>query len=218
MYGDAVYRGAILRALRELGASMSEAEFAAAYDECRRDQGGSFRRRLAGRFLPGASSPAFDLDAAAATVRRMASAHWAYPAEALEPDVPPCLRELERRGYRMAVVANQPSSVRDALRRDGLERYFEAWAISEELGLEKPDLRMYERVLADTGVPAQRAAMVGDRLDDDIAPAGAVGMQAVWVLRGEAPSEPTVEQLAAPDAVVRSMSELPEVLEALGPD
>ena len=33
--------------------------------------------------------------------------------------------------------------------------------------------------------------MVGDRLDYDVRPARRVGMRAIWMLRGEAPDEPT---------------------------
>ena len=42
--------------------------------------------------------------------------------------------------------------------------------------------------------------MVGDRLDYDVRPAKAAGMRAIWVLRGEAPDDPTPAQLAEPDA------------------
>jgi putative hydrolase of the HAD superfamily len=55
--------------------------------------------------------------------------------------------------------------------------------------------------------------MVGDRLDRDIAPAKALGMRTVWVLRNEAPEDPTAEQLAVPDAAVRTLDEVPPLLE-----
>ena len=215
MYGDEVYRVAVRRALRELGAAMTDAEFDAAYEQCRREQDGSFRRKLAARFLPEPGTGRLDPNAAAEEVGRRASAHWSYPAEALEPDVMPCLRELTGRGYRLAVVANQPRSVRDALRRDGLDGFFDAWAISEELGVEKPDPRIFEHALTQTGVTPQRAVMVGDRLDYDIVPARAAGMRGVWVLRGEAPDEPSAEQLAVPGAAISSLAELTGALEAL---
>jgi putative hydrolase of the HAD superfamily len=38
----------------------------------------------------------------------------------------------------------------------------------------------------------------------------------VWVLRGEAPDEPTAEQLAEPDAHVRTLDEVPRMLETWG--
>jgi FMN phosphatase YigB (HAD superfamily) len=40
-------------------------------------------------------------------------------------------------------------------------------------------------------------------------------MHAVWVLRGEAPDEPSPEQLAEADAAVRRLDELPDALDAM---
>ena len=57
--------------------------------------------------------------------------------------------------------------------------------------------------------------MVGDRLDYDVRPAKAAGMRAVWVLRGEAPDDPTPEQLAEADARGPRPRRAPPALEAL---
>jgi putative hydrolase of the HAD superfamily len=54
--------------------------------------------------------------------------------------------------------------------------------------------------------------MLGDRLDYDVRPAKAAGMRAVWVLRGEAPDDPTPAQLAEADAAVRDLTEVSDVL------
>ncbi|HEX2424729.1 MAG TPA: HAD hydrolase-like protein, partial [Actinomycetota bacterium] len=59
------------------------------------------------------------------------------------------------------------------------------------------------------------AAMVGDRLDYDVRPAREAGMHAVWMLRGEAPDEPSPEQLAEADAAIRRLDELPDALDAM---
>ncbi|HZD81143.1 MAG TPA: HAD family hydrolase [Actinomycetota bacterium] len=206
LYGDAGYREALRRALRELGARFSDQEFDAEYARCRRDQSGSFRRRLTRRFL----GPDADLDA----VERHAGAWWHYTPEDLEPDALPTVRELAR-SYRLGLVANQPSGVRRALARDGLEPYFEVRAVSDDVRLEKPDPRIFVHALASAGVRGDRAVMVGDRLDYDVRPAREAGMRAVWLLRGEAPDDPTPEQLAEPDAAIRSLRELREVLEEL---
>jgi len=57
--------------------------------------------------------------------------------------------------------------------------------------------------------------MVGDRIDYDVLPAARVGMRTVWILRGEAPRDPTPEQLSIPDGVIRTLRELPSVLDQL---
>ncbi|MGH2676330.1 MAG: HAD hydrolase-like protein, partial [Actinomycetota bacterium] len=71
---------------------------------------------------------------------------------------------------------------------------------------------IFERAVAAAGAPAVRCAMVGDRLDNDILAAKRNGMRGVWMLRGEAPPEPTEDQLARVDGSVRSLTELPEAL------
>lgn len=205
MYDDSIYARSWLRALRECGASMSDAAFDAEYAAARAAQDGSFRRRLTGRFL----GPDADL----AVVESHAARYWSYPATALYPDVLPCLQTLTGR-YRLGVIANQPTSVRGALERDGLTGYFEVWGVSDDLGMQKPDPKLFSHVLYTAGVSPARAAMLGDRLDYDVRPARASGMRAIWVLRGEAPDDPTPTQLAEADASVRGLDEVPDLLDA----
>jgi putative hydrolase of the HAD superfamily len=205
MYDDRVYAMAWRRALREAGGDFTDDEFEQEYEAARVAQHGSFRRRLSTRFI----GPDADL----AELERIAGRYWDYPPSALEPDVVPCLDRLSAR-FRLGVIANQPSAVRASLERDGLTRFFEVWGVSEDLGLQKPDPQLFTMTLRTAGVDGARAAMVGDRLDYDVRPARLAGMRAVWVLRGEAPDDPTAEQVAEADAVVRDLTELPPLLES----
>jgi putative hydrolase of the HAD superfamily len=204
MYDDGIYARSWQRALRELGAVFTDEEFDEEYRAVRAAQSGSFRKRLSARFLPEVS-----LD----EIRNLASTYWAYPPQALFPDVLPCLEVLAGR-YRLGVIANQPSHVRDAMIRDGLDGFFEVWGVSEDVGLEKPDPRLFAYAAREAGVAPSSAAMVGDRLDYDVRPAAAAGMRTVWMLRGEAPDAPTADQLAEADATVSGLAELPSVLES----
>ncbi len=206
MYSDTIYTDALRRALRDLGAIFTEEEFEAEYALARAAQSGSFRKRMAARFL----GPGADVNALAAAAKR----YWAYPPDALEPDVKPCLDALAGR-YRLGIIANQPSQVRYAMSRDGIEDFFEIWGVSDDIGLEKPDPRLYAHVLYTAGISPMHTVMLGDRLDYDVIPAKTAGMRAVWILRGEAPEHPTGPQLAEADAAVRSLAEIPEVLAAL---
>jgi putative hydrolase of the HAD superfamily len=203
MYDDTVYARSWRRALRESGAEFSDEDFDLEYTAARAAQAGSFRRRLTDRFLGS--------DADLVPIEARAARYWAYPPTALYDDVVPCLEALAGR-LRLGVIANQPSSVREAMDRDGLTRFFEVWGVSDDLGLQKPDPGLFTHVLSTAGVQAQHAVMLGDRLDYDVRPAKASGMRAVWVLRGEAPDEPTPEQLGEADASVRDLREVPAVL------
>ncbi|HEX5950563.1 MAG TPA: HAD-IA family hydrolase [Actinomycetota bacterium] len=207
IYDDRTYRRAVLRGLRDLGATMSEEEYDAAYDDLRRAQAGSFRDALAERFL--------SADVGRETVTRAVAPHWSNPPDALHDDVRPCLDDLVAAGYRLGVIANQPSEVRRAMVRDRLTHYFGFLGVSDDLGLEKPDPRIFAHAVEVVGAEPSMCAMVGDRLDHDVRPAKAAGMRAVWVLRGEAPERPTSAQLAEPDAWVRTLADLPAALEAI---
>jgi HAD superfamily hydrolase (TIGR01509 family) len=207
LYDDRVYARAWRQALRSAGASFSDAEFEAEYAACRASQDGSFRRRLADRFL----GPEADVEELA----KVAARYWDYPPASVQPDAKPTLESLREAGYRLGLIANQPSDVRNALRRDGLGAFFDTWAISDDLGLHKPDPALFVEALRVARVTAPAAVMVGDRLDYDIRPAARAGMRTVWLLRGEAPDEPTPSQLAEPDASIVELAELPRVLVTL---
>ena len=205
LYDDTVYARAWHRALRDAGARFSDEEFEEEYARARTEQAGSFRRRLMARFLP---------DGDLRTLESIASRFWHYPPSARYDDAIPCLEKLRGR-YRLGVIANQPGEVRAAMRRDGLHGFFEVWGVSDELGVGKPDPALFELAARTARVPTTAAVMVGDRLDYDVRPARRVGMRAIWMLRGEAPDEPTPEQLEEADGSVRTLHELPAELERL---
>jgi putative hydrolase of the HAD superfamily len=207
LYDDRVYADALRRALREAGAVFDDEEYEAEYAACRSAQNGSFRRRLATRFL----GPDADLEA----LERLAWKHWAYPPGVLFADVVPALDALRAAGYGLGVIANQPTQVRSALERDGLVPYFQVWGVSEDLGLQKPDPALFVHAVRTAGVRPSETAMVGDRLDYDILPAKTAGMRTVWVLRGEAPDRPTPEQLAVPDVAVEDLRGIVAVIAGL---
>jgi HAD superfamily hydrolase (TIGR01549 family) len=104
----------------------------------------------------------------------------------MSPEVPgmkEAVRELSET-YRLGVIANQPREVVPLLEERGLQSYFEVLAVSEELGIEKPDPRIFEWALAEAGVRPDEAMMVGDRIDNDIKPAKALGIQTMWIRLG----------------------------------
>ncbi|GAB3295902.1 hypothetical protein GCM10027563_37650 [Parasphingorhabdus pacifica] len=209
VYDDAAYRDALLRATRELaaehGTHVDETEFQQVYDRQRQAQSGSLRSAMTERFLgPGDRR----------RLSEHANRYWTYPPSALYPDVLPALRRITEH-CRVAVVANQREVVQEALRRDGVAEFIDVWAISEVVGAEKPDPAIFHHALKTAGVSARNAVHVGNRLDTDVRGAQEVGLRTVWILRGEAPPEPTTAQLAEPDIALPSMAELPGALDRL---
>ena len=121
------------------------------------------------------------------------------------PDALPCLARLRAAGYGIFCSGNTPAFVEDELRP-----HFDGVASSESWGTWKPEPAFFARVVELAGVPAARIAYVGDRVDNDVAPAIAAGMVGVHIRRG-----PWGHLQEPPAGAVRiqSLDELPGVLQ-----
>jgi HAD superfamily hydrolase (TIGR01509 family) len=120
------------------------------------------------------------------------------------PDARPCLERLRAAGYRVCACGNTPAFVEQEL-----APLVDAVASSESLGVWKPEPAFFERVAELAGAPAEMIAYVGDRVDNDVAPAIAAGMVGVHIRRGPWGHL----QQPPPDAIrIRSLDELPEAL------
>ena len=75
----------------------------------------------------------------------------------------------------------------------------------------KPSKTFFEMALKDLGVPAKRAAMIGDDLDNDIAGAQAVGMKAILVKTGKYRKELVKKSMVKPDTVVEGIAYFSEL-------
>ncbi|HYH81231.1 MAG TPA: HAD-IA family hydrolase [Longimicrobium sp.] len=91
------------------------------------------------------------------------------------------LRELKRRGHRMAVISNADGSVEALLGELGLLQHFEFVIDSATVGLEKPDPRIFQMALERMGVEPHDAVYVGDVYEIDVVGARAAGMRAVLI-------------------------------------
>jgi len=115
----------------------------------------------------------------------------------------------------IGVIANQYRTVRDVLRRDGLDSFFRVLQISEEAGISKPNPAIYERALRDAGCKPQEAVMVGDRIDFDVEPARALGFHTVRVKWGVFRNQSPIRAGQHPDLEVASLREVPAALDRL---
>jgi len=104
-------------------------------------------------------------------------------ASDLYPDAIRTIEALKAAGYRVAITANQPARRHAELEALGVE--VEAMAMSDAMGVAKPDQAFFRRTLELIGSPERSAvAYVGDRIDNDVEPSAAAGMRAVWIRRG----------------------------------
>ena len=122
-----------------------------------------------------------------ASMAEVEAAYGGFTEADLYPDARSCLAGLAEAGYRVAVVANQPARRDAELRALGIAP--PVMAMSEAMGVRKPDLAFFSAALAlmsGEGPPVQPGdvAYVGDRVDNDVVPAAAAGMRAVRLRRG----------------------------------
>lgn len=109
---------------------------------------------------------------------------WHFEDEVPDADAHRTLAVLRDRGYRFGIIANQKQGTAERLEKWDLRRFFDVIVSSAEYGYAKPDKRIFEKAFALAGCRGEKSVMVGDRLDNDIAPAKALGMQTVWIKHG----------------------------------
>jgi HAD superfamily hydrolase (TIGR01549 family) len=130
-----------------------------------------------------------------------------FSTDDLYADALPAIATLRDAGYRLAIVANQPEVRADELRSIGVDA--EVMAMSEAIGVAKPDPSFFTRVLELMGGPDPASvAYVGDRVDNDVLPAIAAGMRAVWLRRGPWGVIQRLPDGAQPALIVGSLDEL----------
>ncbi len=159
-----------------------------------------FRDELLPGFVRGADYEAllrdeFGLDDAALRAYLAAEHRVWEPNIALLGSAHALLEALRARGVRLGVVANhwpEPAwIVRDEIERLGVAARVDAVVLAGEVGARKPDPAIFERALAELGVDATAVLHVGDRLEEDVAGAAALGMTTAQALWFEADDTPT---------------------------
>jgi len=103
------------------------------------------------------------------------------------------LAELAR-NYQLALICNTGRSpgntVREIMRRHGILQYFAVTAFSNELGVAKPNPRIFSHVLTALGVAPAEAVHIGDDPDTDVGGAKRSGLKAVWFNPYATPGDP----------------------------
>jgi HAD superfamily hydrolase (TIGR01549 family) len=145
------------------------------------------------------------------------AAYGGFRDDDLYPDVRTAMDALLAKGYRLAIFGNQPANRTAELR--ALDLQAEVVAMSAEMGVAKPSPAFFARLLEMLGDPDPTAvAMVGDRVDNDVLPALAAGLRAIWIRRGPWGRIQSLPEGTQPALVVESLDELAgRIDEAFGP-
>ena len=133
---------------------------------------------------------------------------WHSEDEKPFKDAIPILAELKRRGINLGIIANQPLGTAERLKKWGMIKFFDVIAASAELGIAKPDPAIFQWALEQANCIPRNAVMVGDRLDNDIAPANRTGIHTVRLLRGIGAYHEPQSRDELPEYTIRTLAEL----------
>ncbi|MEP6908806.1 MAG: HAD-IA family hydrolase [Actinomycetota bacterium] len=106
------------------------------------------------------------------------------------PDALPTLEELRRRGHLLGMISVCSEDVPQVWEETPLGREFDATVFSCDVGISKPDARIYEIACERLGVEPAECLFVGDGANDELPGAERVGMTAVQL---RAPGEALTE-------------------------
>ena len=125
--------------------------------------------------------------------------------------VTPLLSDLRRAGMRLGIITHGWSLKQaEKLVRLRLVRHFDPAAIfiSDQIGISKPNPKIYTTALRAMNLEASQTMYVGDSPVNDIAPPAEVGMVTVWARHASRQQSSPVK----PDHEIWSFGELREIL------
>lgn len=153
-------------------------------------------------------------------IRRTLAEHW-REFSPLIPGIVPIIQSLASR-FKLGLIANQPREVIGVLEHHDLLKYFQIHGISQIVGFSKPHPAIFQWALAQAACQPDQALMIGDRIDNDIVPARALGFKTLWLslplhLKGYLPQSDferryfqSLERASASKMPPRYASEMPD--------
>ena len=149
-----------------------------------------------------------DVSASGDDASRHAAAMWRILGPAclgVFPDVLETLRTLRAAGYPLALISNWQCGLRHYCVELGLSEHFDHILGSADLGVAKPDARIFADACSRLGVPAHRILHVGDTLADDYQGGKASGLSVLLLVRDPEPE-------SSADRVIHRLTEIPAML------
>jgi putative hydrolase of the HAD superfamily len=133
-------------------------------------------------------------------------------------DVYATLDTLKARGYKLGIVSNarDAANVERLIDQAQLRPWFNPIVISANAGVRKPHPRIFKGVLDAWQLSPDQVVMVGDMLGADILGAHNAGLRGIWAtMQAERGANEAHQHTIEPDGVIKSLSELPGLLEKL---
>lgn len=116
------------------------------------------------------------------------------------------LEYLQNTNYRLFIVTNGGKGQQSKMEHSGIANYFEKIFTPINTGMKKPDLALFQYVLAETRAELRKSLMIGDSLHSDIQGAKNCGMDSVFFNRKNISHE------ESPTYEIRHLEELRQIV------
>ena len=215
-YGTLIdWENGILNAIRPVfaryGLDPSDRDILETYApiEAKYERGEHFNYNLILRFVMTEMSLRFAFDATPAELDCLSAS---LPEWKPFPDTVDALKKLKTR-FKLAVISNIDDDLFEASARH-LEVPFDWVITAQQEGAYKPSRDVFDFALKKIGVPPEQVLHVAQSVYHDIIPAGAIGLQTVWVNRraGKSGSGATMASSAVPNLEVDDLRSLVDLV------
>lgn len=103
----------------------------------------------------------------------------------LYDDVKPCLIKLREMGLKSAIISDGlPIKQYEKILRLGIDDLIDLTTISDEIGVRKPNPKLFEFCLKKFNIKGTETIYIGDRLEKDIIPAKLCNIHSILIHRG----------------------------------
>ena len=137
----------------------------------------------------------------------------------LIPGADKVMKRLKELNYPLALVADGPvATFTNNLEPYGLYDLFDVYAISELVGVIKPDRKIFDHALHQLDISEQdyeKVVMVGNNLSRDIKGANQLGIISVWLDWAPRRSKTPADNSEKPDYIIKTPLELLDVLKKI---
>ena len=142
-----------------------------------------------------------------APIQKVLDELWAYHSEHnlweyVPPYVRPALERLAATGVPLAIGSNANGIIHRVFERAGLRRFFTVICDSHIEGVEKPDRRFFEILVARAGARPETTLHVGDLYHVDVAGARGAGLQAMLFDPNDLYTDYDVQRIKSLDELV----------------
>ncbi|MHA1294513.1 MAG: HAD-IA family hydrolase [Promethearchaeota archaeon] len=135
-------------------------------------------------------------------------------------DVEECLVKLKKMSIKTAIITDGiPIKQYEKILRLGIDNLIDLVVISDEIGIKKPNPKLFDYCLKRFGVEGPETIYVGDRIDKDIIPALLNNIHSVYIHRGGKydtyKTGVKIPEGTKPDFEISNLNEIFEIIEEI---